>query len=493
MLLLLFLLPLLFVLTFKANNIFTKCRKFKRILDFSYKVPGPSITELIRKKGKIDYLPWILACREKYRKSFAAWFGKELILFLTTPDDVKDILSNPNVLQKSKVYELMQPWLGQGLLTSSGAKWIKNRKVLTPAFHFNILKLYQKSMEECSDILVKKLSEVADERPVDIQAYSTLFALDVIYETAMGVRMNFQENDNAEYIKSTRTICEIMFTRAFSPFLKIPLFFNMSSSRKRQDEALHMIHGQSRRVLELRRKKLSDDKITMDDILGKDDNGIGRMKGKLAFLDLLLLSQREGNDLTDENIREEVDTFMFEGHDTLSSALAFAIYELSQHTDIQEQVYQEAVEFEGHESECMKYLEAVIKETLRLYPSVPSFARLTTENTKIGDLIVPPGVNMSISAYALHRNPEIFTDPDTFNPERFINGTDIPNYAYVPFSAGPRNCIGQKFAMIELKVTLAKILRHLKLIPVSGYEPILSSFVTLKSVNGLQVGFKKRC
>ncbi|GAB0100393.1 uncharacterized protein DMENIID0001_164260 [Sergentomyia squamirostris] len=420
----------------------------QQILYFSYTVPGPSITELIRKKGKIDYLPWILACCDKYGQRFSAWLGKELCLFLTTPDDVKDVLSNPNLIQKSKIYELMQPWLGEGLLTSGGAKWIKNRKLLLPAFHFDILKLYQKSMEECSDILVKKLSEVADERPVDIQTYSTLFTLDVICETAMGVRMNFQDNDNAEYVNSSNTICEVMINRAFSPILKIPFFFNISSYRKRQDQALHVIHGQTRRVLELRRKKLTDDKITMNDIFGQD---------------------------------------------TSSNTLSFVIYTLSHHREFQEQVYQEALEFEGHETECMKYLEAVIKETLRLYPPVPCFARVTTENIKIGNLIVPPGVILHTSAYALHRNPEIFTDPDTFNPERFINATDNPNYAFVPFSAGIRNCIGQKFAMIELKVTLAKVLRHYEILPVSGFEPILSSFITLISMNGVQVRIKKRC
>ncbi|GAB0098949.1 Cytochrome P450 [Sergentomyia squamirostris] len=98
---------------------------------------------------------------------------------------------------------------------------------------------------------------------------------------------------------------------------------------------------------------------------------------------------------------------------------------------------------------------------------------------------------MSISAYTLHRNPDVFTDPDTFNPERFINGTDIPNYAYVPFSAGPRNCIGQKFAMIELKVTLSKILRHFKLIPVSEHPSIAADLI-IKSVNGIRVRIKKR-
>lgn len=108
-------------------------------------------------------------------------------------------------------------------------------------------------------------------------------------------------------------------------------------------------------------------------------------KKRLAFLDMLLIAQMEGKEISDLQIREEVDTFMFEGHDTTSSALSFALYLLSLHEKCQELAYEEAVEFEGREQENMKYLEAVIKETLRLYPSVPYYSRKVVKNFQLGE------------------------------------------------------------------------------------------------------------
>lgn len=109
-------------------------------------------------------------------------------------------------------------------------------------------------------------------------------------------------------------------------------------------------------------------------------------KRRLAFLDMLLIAQMEGKEITDEQIREEVDTFMFEGHDTTSSALSFALYLLSRNPEAQELAYQEALEFEDREQENMKYLEAVIKETLRLFPSVPFFSRMVKKDFQLGEL-----------------------------------------------------------------------------------------------------------
>lgn len=115
----------------------------------------------------------------------------------------------------------------------------------------------------------------------------------------------------------------------------------------------------------------------------EDDIGAKR---RFAFLDILLLTQKEKGQLTDENIQEEVDTFMFAGHDTTSSAISFLVYVLSQHPDVQEKVYEEAMLFVGKEKEPMPYLEAVIKETLRLYPPAPLFGRRTTEPFQISGL-----------------------------------------------------------------------------------------------------------
>ncbi|XP_055709607.1 probable cytochrome P450 4s3 [Phlebotomus papatasi] len=472
-------------------DFFQRCLRFRKIIDFSYKLPGPPITELTRKAHKEKVLPWLLECRQKYGSRFLIWFGKDLIFFLTHPEDIKFVLSSQEIITKSGNYKVIKPWLGEGLLTSTGTKWQKNRKLLTPAFHFNILKQFQTVMDDCSEILIKKFSAVANEEPVDIYPYITLYALDVICETAMGIKKNAQENSESEYVRAVKKICEITHRRSFSMILRIPFFWNLSSYRKVQDDTLKILHDETRRVIQLRRKALENLNINTSEILNEASSMLG-MKKRLAFLDMLLIAQREGKDLTDEHIREEVDTFMFEGHDTTSSAIAFTIYLLSHHPEEQEIAYQEVRDYEGRELETMKYLEAVIKESLRLYPSVPFYSRMITqEKITMGDLEIPSGVTLSVQPYILHRDPEIFPKPDVFNPERFLNAENMHPYAYVPFSAGPRNCIGQKFAMLEMKKTLAKVLHHFEFLP-ADEKPILLAELILKSNNGVRVRLKKR-
>uniref|UniRef100_A0A1B0EXC4 Cytochrome n=1 Tax=Lutzomyia longipalpis TaxID=7200 RepID=A0A1B0EXC4_LUTLO len=300
---------------------------------------------------------------------------RDLVFFLTQPEDIKVVLSSQEVISKSGNYRVIKPWLGEGLLTSTGAKWQKNRKLLTPAFHFNILKQFQVVMEDCSDILVRKFSEVANGKSVDIYPFITLYALDVICETAMGIKKNAQENSESEYVRAVKKICEITHRRSFSMVLRIPFFFNLSSYRQVQDDTLKILHNETRRVIQLRRKALENLDINTTEILNEASSMLG-MKKRLAFLDMLLIAQREGKDLSDEHIREEVDTFMFEGHDTTSSAIAFTIYLLSHHPMEQQLAYEEAKDYEGRELETMKYLEAVIKESLRIYPSVPFYSRM---------------------------------------------------------------------------------------------------------------------
>lgn len=216
-------------------------------------------------------------------------------------------------------------------------------------------------------------------------------------------------------------------------------------------------------------------------------------KKRLAFLDMLLIAQMEGQEITDEQIREEVDTFMFEGHDTTSSAFSFALYLLSLNEDCQDRAYDEAVEFEGREGESMPYLEAVIKETLRLYPSVPFFSRRALKDFQLGDLRIPKGVTISVQAHSLHRNPKYFSDPDSFRPERYLQDQQLHPFSNVAFSAGPRNCIGQKFAMLEMKCTLAGLLRAFRFKEAKGVpKPVPLAELIIKSGTGVHVALERR-
>lgn len=237
------------------------------------------------------------------------------------------------------------------------------------------------------------------------------------------------------------SICHILHRQSFSFWQRFNLFFDLSAAGRARNAALRVLHGETDRVIKLRRKLLEEQQQS-EQPQKEDDAGAKR---RLAFLDVLLLSQMEGAaDLSDVDIREEVDTFMFEGHDTTSSAIAFAISLLSKHADVQQRVFEEAVELEGREKEPMPYLEAVIKETLRLYPSVPFFSRKVLEDLSVGNVTVPKGASVSCLIYMLHRDPDSFPDPERFDPDRFyLNEKQLHPFAFAAFSAGPRNCIGK--------------------------------------------------
>ncbi|KAK9505839.1 hypothetical protein O3M35_009812 [Rhynocoris fuscipes] len=184
---------------------------------------------------------------------------------------------------------------------------------------------------------------------------------------------------------------------------------------------------------------------------------------------------------TDQEIREEIETFMFAGHDTISTASTFALYELGRNPDIQEKLYAEMQTIFGDSDRDptrkdlneMHYLDNVIKETLRLYPSVPYISRKLLQDLELKDgTVIPRGANCAMVPYFLHRHPKYFPNPEVFDPARFNydNSRKRHPFVYIPFSAGPRNCIGQKYAVLEMKVILSTIIRFAQIETVTKPE-----------------------
>ncbi|KAL6431520.1 hypothetical protein ACFW04_007243 [Cataglyphis niger] len=199
------------------------------------------------------------------------------------------------------------------------------------------------------------------------------------------------------------------------------------------------------------------------------------------MLDLLIATSRD-NFLTDSDIREEVDTFMFEGHDTTAMGITFALLLLAEHKDIQERARIE-IDHVMQESggkltmtslQKLTYLERCIKEALRLYPSVFLILRTVEEDVKLHSYIIPAGTILHLHIYGVHRDPNFWPNPEVFDPDRFLPER-IHNrhpYSYLTFSAGPRNCIGQKFGMLEMKATIASLIHNFYLEPVDYLKDI---------------------
>lgn len=242
-----------------------------------------------------------------------------------------------------------------------------------------------------------------------------------------------------------------------------------------------------------------------DDLDYNDENDVGAKK-RLAFLDFLIESAQNGTaNITDKDIKEEVDTIMFEGHDTTAAGSSFVLCLLGVHQDIQARVHEELDEIFGDSDRPatfldtlhMKYLERVILETLRLYPPVPIIARELTQDVKIvtNNYILPSGATVVVCPFGVHRNPKHYKNPDVFDPDNFLpeNAAARHYYSFIPFSAGPRSCVGRKYAFLKLKVLLSAILREFKVISeVPEQDFVLKADIILKRADGFKIRLEPR-
>ncbi|CAB4010373.1 cytochrome P450 4V2 [Paramuricea clavata] len=390
------------------------------------------------------------------------------------------------------------------LYFSTGNKWKSRRKLLTPAFHFKILNEFVSIHQKQSAILIQLLQAKADKGEFDIVPYITLCVLDIICETSMGFDIKAQFGSNSEYIKAVFSTCELIQQRQKSPWLWLDIIYNMTSSGRRHRIALDILHGFSNKVINDRIEQRKASKFANEDTSCVTAIYSSSNRRIRAFLDLLLEEYDQGN-ITKEGVREEVDTFMFEGHDTTAASLQWVIHLLGRHPDVQSRLQQEVDDFfesvsgdgniQPDQLKDLNFLECAVKEALRLFPSVPLLGRELTEKCKFGPYLVPKGCTVIVPPMALHRNPEVWDDPDTFNPDRFLSENNAVRnpYAYVPFSAGPRNCIGQRFAMMEEKIVLASILRHFNIKSTQETEDIkITPEIILKPTNGIMVELETR-
>jgi len=351
--------------------------------------------------------------------------------------------------------------MGLGLLTSYAEKWRPRRKLLTPTFHYDILKDFVDVFNQEARVMVKKLEKIAGTGEFDIYQFITLCALDIICQSAMGKHVNAQKNKESDYVKAVYKLNYIIQDRQKKPWFWVETLFNAFGNGKEHAWCLDIIHRFTGKVIEERFKERHSD---------NDNNGQTEGKKRLAFLDLLLEMVDKGT-LTLQDVREEVDTFMFEGHDTTSAGMNWALQMLGSHPEYQAKVHQELDQVFGDDDDRdirfddlknLNYLEMFIKEALRLYPSVPMFGRTLHEDCEINGFMVPASTQLLIIPFAVHRDPKHWPDPEIFDPDRFLpeNSVGRHPFAYLPFSAGARNCIGQRFALMEEKTVLAWILRY---------------------------------
>lgn len=219
------------------------------------------------------------------------------------------------------------------------------------------------------------------------------------------------------------------------------------------------------------------------------------------LLDLLLAaSSSDGQGFSDQQIMEEIMTFIFAGHETTSIALSWTLYLLAQHPEVEDRLVQELSQVMGtrpvplvEDLPKLQYLDMVLCESMRLYPPQPAFVRRALHDNHIGEYFIAKDTEIAVVPYIIHRDPSLWSNPERFDPERFTkeNSKSRHPFAYLPFSGGLRSCIGRNFALMEARILLSSIVRHFEVSLVGGSKVIAIPAVTLRP-RGMHVSVASR-
>ena len=208
--------------------------------------------------------------------------------------------------------------------------------------------------------------------------------------------------------------------------------------------------------------------------------------GRGDLLSLLLAAGEDGSAPPEAELRDQLITFLFAGHETTALGLTYALRALGHHPTARERLREELAEVTGDEPPGLadlpelSYTDRFVRETLRLYPPAYALFREATEDTELGDYRIPAGSKLSLPQIHVHRDGRFYDDPESFRPDRWTDGTERPEYAYFPFGGGPRHCIGMRFARMELKLVVATVLAAVDVDPVGGPDIDFEPGVTLR-------------
>lgn len=293
---------------------------------------------------------------------------------------------------------------------------------------------------------------------------------------------------------------DIAFQRIVKVWLHPNIIFNNTSLGKRLQKLLSPINKITNKIMREKKESMQKDKITPE--LKVSDERLNTS----TFLDLLLKSFYETGVYSEQDIHDEINTLVFSGSETTTGTLAFLFLMLATFPEVQQRVHEELYQMYGYSDhqnvpitlqdiKKMKYLERVIKETLRLFPAGPIIGRVLQKDVKVDEnVVIPKDCDLMLTIFTLHRNDKYWKDPLTFNPDRFLPGNYDPK-CFLPFSAGKRDCIGQTFAMFEMKGIVATILRKFVVQidnPVIVKDIDLKYSLTLKPAKSILLRFYKR-
>jgi cytochrome P450 len=419
-----------------------------------------------------DPLSYLLKSALEHGDIVRLRFGPKIAHLLTQPEHIKYVLQDnqKNFSKETRGFITLRTFLGMGLLTSDGETWLRQRRIAQPAFHRQKIAALGGAMVRAAEAAAEGWGEHVERgRAIDVASEMMKLTLQIAGETLLSTDVSRE----AETVGRALTVMLYEARRRIVSSYVIPL--SIPTKRNRQlTEAINALDGLVYRMINERR----------------------RSGGGPEDLLSMLLNARDadtGEAMTDKQLRDEVLTIFVAGHETTANALAWTFYLLSKFPSAARKIRAELAEVLGGRSPSvedlpqLKYTSMVVDESMRLYPPAWMFTRAAREDDEIGGYFIPKGSFLFLSPYIVHRKPGLWEDPEGFDPERFApeRAASIPRFAYFPFGGGPRQCIGNTFALMEAVLLLAVFLQKYRLDLVPGHPIKYEPLVTLRPKHGV--------
>ncbi|MEJ2262750.1 MAG: cytochrome P450 [Anaerolineales bacterium] len=452
--------------------------------------PGPSGRDLLNDLRDLQNNPLsvLLRSTRKYGDFVRLTIGPWNIYLVNHPEHIQQVLqsNNRNYTKDTFQYNMLRTVTGNGLLTSDGPFWLRQRRLVQPAFHRQRILEFGGIITDATQKMLESWKRGASSiAHVDIDAEMMRLTLEIIGKALFSVDLSGEAGEITQAVLTALDHIIYRSRHPFSPPLSVPTQRNrrFKEAMRRLDQAVYAI------IQQRRPKSLPNAQVDLLSIL------------------LQARDEKTGEAMDDRQLRDEVITLIIAGHETVASALTWTWHLLSDHPEIEEKMHEELTRVlsgripTSADLPQLSFTRMVFQEALRLYPPAWIITRKTLKDDEFAVLgsdreryLVPSGSLVVISPYSVHRHPRFWEQPEAFSPERFSAGgsTQQPRFAYLPFGGGPRMCIGDGFAKVEAVLILATIAQQYRFQEIPDHPVEVEPLVTLRPRNGLQMALHIR-
>jgi len=441
--------------------------------------PGPPNRLVSALFGAMQQNPldYFTELAQKYGDVAGMRIGNFRTLFINHPDLIEDVLVNKaRLYHKGRILQSNKYLFGEGLLTSEGDFWLRQRRLSQPAFHRERIAAYAATMAEYTEQMLATWRG-GEER--DVHEEMLNLALRIVGKTLFDADVT---RDAKEVGETLDILLEIAanFGRTVLVPLWVPTPRNLRAKMgvRRLEKVIYRIIAERRAG-------------------GRDGAGLDR--GDLLST-LLQVQDEDGTRMSDRQLRDETITLFLAGHETTANTLSWTWWLLAQNPVVEKRLHEELDGVLGGRAPTvedlpkLQYLGRILTESLRLYPTAWGMARLAAEEHEIAGYPVHPGYGVAFAQWVVHRDARWFDAPLEFRPERWENGLakQLPRFAYFPFGGGPRQCIGNTFALMEASVVLATVGQKFRFTLVPGHKVTPLASITMRPKSGIRVRLEAR-